>query len=419
MVWLWPAALIPAYLFAKRKKGRGLLCSCLAVILTLAVSYSYTLIRADRGVLLARTAPVLIAVAGMFFGISLLREASLPNGFLSVMTGLCLSLPVLCYAHVNDMKTPYLWTYPNGNDALVAEDVSKLFACYEVPEGFSSMTTLSLSDPSNLGPGYMAADQFHYLSEYDTVKRKMEAAGYSDRCYMGYDGQGFYYYLNTKACATGYLPVARSFEAQDRILNVVKKERPVIFPLDPQKSYYICRWLFSDEADYRYSSEDHCFYPSECFTAATGKTEGDLYAEEGVIDFGLICSHFGDSAESLLAVSTPALLLDGTSQGSDTDDSPSPDLLYLPLDTDALQKPVSVTISLDQKALCSLQLGNGDLIIPLGMHPDWLLLPGAAPEALSFTFTKEDGSETVLTLSEVTNCLKSGQQKAAGFYQIH
>ncbi len=430
-VWIWiPGFCAAAGLFRSLKTGKWTKTfGFCAALLTLAISYSYTLIRADRGVLLARTAPVLIAV-GMFMGMLLLCKEGRLRPLTAILAGLCLSLPFCCYAHVNDMKTPYLWTYPNGNDQLVAEDASKLFAYYEVPAGFSSLSQAPGADQLPLGSGFMAEDQFSYLETYDRIHTLLKSQNpEADLSYMGYDGQGFYYYLNTKACATGYLPVARSYEAQEEILQVARKMRPVVLPLDPQKSFYIYRWLLSDSAGYRYSAQLNIFYPEE-LTLNTGTETGlsasaadsrcdyllsdDPYASSA--SFGAVCMHFGNSiealtrsgcirqenAESVIKGSKQELLSLTLSDATWTSAGISKqDLLE---EAGTLQ--VSVSLQADYNfsegaaeknweiATCDLTLSEAEadtLLIPLSMSPRWLMARSISPEKVTITFTKENG----------------------------
>ncbi len=417
-----------------------------ALLTTLAVSYTYTLVRADRQVILARTAPVLIAVGGMFAGVMLLEHflsersaKTLPAAGLFM---LCMSLIFLCYAHVNDMKNPYLWTYPDGNEQLVASDASRLFTRYEVPETFVFMGEIPLSDNRMLGNGFMVEDQIPYLTQYDRVKKRIggtfgeEESGVKradDQTYMGYDGQGFYYYMGTKACAAGYLPVARSRQAQQRILDVAMEKRPVVFSLDPQKSFYIWRWLLSEEADYRYLAEDDAYYPAEIYDKMAGNDpalskEGDDPAETASdIDFERICQSFGESAELLLANLTDkenkgaaafAGLPDLSSfAGRDFE------LLYLALDMEKTEialgsRPVKLTAVFSDMqgghGQVSCDVGGGKLLLPLGMHLRWQT--GQIRE-LSFILTDENGKTLSLKAGEMEQyLLAEGLQ--SGLYRI-
>ena len=446
--WLWlPFLLLLLCLSGgkntlKNENTRLHVCSLLSVLLTLAVSYSYTLVRADTNVYLARTAPVLIAVGGLFSAVRLLgpqSPATVKKKASVLLAALCCSLPFLCYAHVGDEKTPALWTYPDGDDTLVADDASKLFTYYTVPDTFVKMSEEDLlSDPSRLGSGFMVADQFSYLRSYDRVLQKMSSIGEADRSYMGYDGQGFYYYLNTRACATGFLPVARSSRAQGRLLEAAINDRPIIFPLDPEKSYYLYRWLMSGEADYVYDRDDNCFYPSE--VAALLFTPGskaplltdclEVYSPDS--DLRRICQSFGDSADRLLKERTDSAFLPLDKAGSGPINGYQHDLLYLPLSFDVPgARPAEGKISLSdcsrieisfksaagEKASVSCLAGDGNLLIPLGMNPHWLL--NSEHDEITVRWLDAAGRELLsLPVSELSPYLQADKKEAAGFYHI-
>ena len=333
-----------------------------AGLLTLAVSYTYTLVRADVNVILSRTAPILIAVCGMFLPvilISAIRKCYAPfgRGLSLLILGISFSLPLMIYQKVAHMKFPDMWTYPNGEAALIMDDTDKLYSCYEVPETFVKMSEIQLPDTSMLGDGFMVADQIGYLEQYETVMQKCEAAvsahSLSDTkrelSYMGFDGQGFYYYVNARACSTGFIQAGKGYDAQQEILSQVKEKRPVIFLIEPQSSYYVYYWMMTN--DYVYVAEDEVFYPLELYCLvydadyttqtlssgsvsqedaqqdvqnaqrsseltlarrpallATGSSFGDDYRKTcPATDFGLVASSFGASYDSLKPLFTDSM----------------------------------------------------------------------------------------------------------------
>ncbi|MBR4760672.1 MAG: hypothetical protein IK078_11070 [Lachnospiraceae bacterium] len=438
-----------------------------ALLAVLAVSYTYTLVRADSQVILARTAPVLIAVGGLFAGVMLLEHFLADKTLGTAKTSaaaflfvLCMGLPFLCYAHVNDMKNPYLWTYPDGNEQLVASDASRLFTFYEVPETFVFMGEISLSDQSMLGNGFMVEDQVPYLTQYDRVKLRIAGAFADteggaqkayDQTYMGYDGQGFYYYMGTKACAAGYLPVARSRQAQLRILDVAVKERPVVFSLDPQKSFYIWRWLLSDEADYRYLAEDDAFYPAEIYEKMAardaslpkaGDDPADTFAD---LDLARNCQSFGESAELLLKnlaggvtgneVSSKADASGDAANKTDGSDGFADlsglqafrgrdyELLYLSMNMEKLEatlgtRPVKLAViffdTQGKEGQVSCDMGSGRLLVPMGMHLRWQT---GQIRDLVFIISDENGNSLQLDAKQLGNFL-ADQDLQSGLYRV-
>ena len=144
-----------------------------AGIITLVISYSYTLVRADVGKVLSRTGPILIAVIGMYLPVYLLSHKEILKEKKSNLLafGFCLSLPFIVYMQISQTKNPDLWVYPDGDAQLVMDDGSKLFAYYTVPDTFlkSEDTDLGPRYQALLGDGFMVADQVHYIKEYAQV----------------------------------------------------------------------------------------------------------------------------------------------------------------------------------------------------------------------------------------------------------
>lgn len=373
----------------------------ISVIITLAISYTYTLVRADTGVILSRTAPILIAVAGMFLPVLLMHYGTklLPSRIRIAVIGICFSFPMLIYTQVSSMKFPDMWGYPNGNASLVMDDADKLFTFYEVPDGFISMSEISLPDTSRLGNGFMVADQVHYLTEYSAVMEKAEAVA-GDLTYLGLDGQGFYYYLNKKACATGYIQVAKSYEAQQRILDVVKAQRPVVFLLEPRQSYYIYHWILT-EGDYMYSEKDGAFFPREIFEELYPEnTAGDDYRSViAATRMNYYADSFGKSVNTLLPrLEESSVLLEVSAEPLHINGLEN-DVLYLSLPDSCTDecKTVEITFLSDntvyEGACVICNTGGGQLLIPMGMNACWLLSDNSG-----ITLTFKDETENTIAV---------------------
>ena len=63
-----------------------------------------------------------------------------------------------------------------------------------VPDTFLAMDEVPILDHTMLGNGFMVADQVPYLTAYETVMQKCDSVQ-KQTWYMGFDGQGFYYWL--------------------------------------------------------------------------------------------------------------------------------------------------------------------------------------------------------------------------------
>lgn len=378
----------------------------IAGALTLMISYSYTLVRADTGKILSRTGPILIAVTGMFLPVLLIHYGkALPKrSTLSVFIGICFALPVMIYARVSWTKNPDLWVYPDGESQLVMDDAAKLYSFYEVPETFlkSEDTGLSEKYQKLLGAGFMVSDQLHYITGYASVTEKCDALS-EDMAYMALDGQGFYDYLGVRCSATGYIPAARSYEAQKEIWNAASQNLPVVFYIRPESSYYIFRFML--ETGYVYCAEDEAFYPSALYnslynTNASNIYEGDDYRPYApATDFGLSAESFGASMDSLSEI----FIADAKKslQEHNLPDSfhgTAYDFLYLELsDTAKIPEGSRLTLTWSdtegnrfEGSLASCIIKEGHLLIPMGMNPCWLL---SSIEDFTLSVTAPDGNE--------------------------
>lgn len=398
--------LITKHTFSKLKdiSNPSFLFGLLSGAIVLMFSYSYTLVRADYNMILSRTAPILIAVAGMFLPVLLLAYGTkLSKSFITVIVALSFCLPIILYTKVEDMKFPNMWVYPNGSSDILLDDGDKLFTYYTVPEGFFLGKDLDISKETaaNLGAGFMIGDQIHYINDYEKVINKCNAVK-DNTTYLGFDGQGFYYFNNVKACATGYIPAAKGYEAQKEIIETAEKNPPVIFLLNSESNYYIYYWMW--EKGYQYKAKDNAFYPSDLYALIYKEEPADNYldyftGEEYGHDFGLIAGSFGNSMETLEPLFTDemdiledftvdASLTSYTYQGnfSGTDY----DFLYLELSSATPDEAINsfssgtVTVAFEadgvsqetasrrlQWVTCTIK--DGKLLIPVGMNPNWLL----------------------------------------------
>lgn len=399
-----------------RKKQAILNCLfLLAGIITLVISYTYTLVRADTGKILSRTGPILTAIIGIYLPVHLLskkdcifsslksdtlkddsvKNASLKNSIkckYSVIIGLCLSISMLLYAQVSETKNPDLWVYPDGESQMVMDDGAKLFAYYTVPETFlkSEDTGLSKRYQELLGRGFMVADQIHYIEEYASVIEKCEKVS-DDVSYMAFDGQGFFDYLGVKCYGTGYIPAARSLKAQQRIWNSNPDQLPVVFYIQPEYNYYIFRFML--DAGYVYCQNDNAFYPPDLYeklVEAKLVIQSDDYRQNTApTDFGLSAASFGASYQSFMENHVLQESVD--IQTVKSIPKMSYDVLYLEFDNQKLQalsqtlcenELSNLLISIEwsdtegkkfegSKVTC--QYGDGKLLIPIGMNACWLL----------------------------------------------
>ena len=102
--------------YAKNSQSHIFCFGLIGMMLSLAVSYTYTLVRADVNMILSRTAPVLIAVFAMFLPALLFSHGKklIASDTRILVSLFCFVLPLILYHEVAAMKFPYMWVYPNG-----------------------------------------------------------------------------------------------------------------------------------------------------------------------------------------------------------------------------------------------------------------------------------------------------------------
>ncbi len=398
--------LVSAKVYKKTKKLScpSLLFGLAAGAITLSVSYSYTLVRADYNMILSRTAPVLIAVSGMFLPVLLISYGKrFSRSFVFLIAAASFSLPMILYTKVEDMKFPNMWVYPNGSSDILLDDSDKLFTYYTVPKGFLRADDLDISKETakRLGSGFFISDQVHYINDYEKVIQKCRAVA-EDTTYLGFDGQGFYYFNHVKACATGFIPAAKGYAAQKAIMETAEKNLPVIFLINGESNYYLYYWMW--EKGYLYKAKDHAFYPARLYEQIYGSQSSDNYldyftGEEYGHHLGLVPSSFGSSMETLSSLfireknileylQTTAYQESYSCQGDFS--GTEYDFLYLEIAPAGLGGVMiyfpsgTVTVSFQafgvdeetaknriQSVTCTIK--DGKLLIPMGMNPNWLL----------------------------------------------
>ncbi len=424
-VWLFVYFII----FAIRRKERNLALMLISGAVTLMISYTYTLVRADVGKILSRTAMILISVAGMFLPILLIHygKALQKRAILSSVIGICCAFPMMLFMQISHTKNPDMWIYPDGESQLVMDDAAKLYSYYEVPDTFlkSEDTGLSERYQQLLGDGFMVADQLHYITGYAAVIEKCEAVSEGETLtYMAFDGQGFYDYLGVACSATGYIPAARSYEAQKAIWDTASKNLPVIFYIQPESNYYIFRFML--DAGYVYKAEDQTFYPPELYAKIYGNETdsnssnidmlaGDDYRQyASYTDFKTHAASFGASMDTLNDIFVAEKTICLTEQGSTAFPAQFSgteyDCLYLELSeelTHELTMAPFVTITWTDTEgnayECNMVSCNFDndekvrLLIPMGMNAGWLL-----SEINDFTISVYDGSGMISLYAETS-----------------
>ncbi len=404
--------------------------------LVLAISYSYTLVRADEGEILSRTSKIFVALVSIFLTVIV---HSFGKGIhdcrkLSLAIGVGLSLPFMMYYSNASLKNPGMWVYPDGKAELLLDDDSKLFYSYDVPDNFVRTSELDIGDKYKalIGDGFMVEDQVHYLKEYSEVIEKVEAVS-PGIGFMGLDGLGFYDYLGVICPASGFTEAARSYDAQreyyDQAMSLRSGIRPVVFAIDPMQNYYFFKWLIED--GYIYSKDDNAFFPEELYeklyAPLTDKKAwyDDYKSIASNTDFGLSAASFSKSLTSLKPLLTEQYVkLYGNPPGYEDGSLPEliegnkTDVILVGLNGTYSDLCEGTTFIMSWKdsdgneyegSIASADIfSRQGLLIPIGMNSTWYL---STIDDISFSVWKSDLSEC---LYETTyKKLRSDDESAA------
>jgi len=379
-------------------------------IIMLIICYTSTQVRMDSGVLLARTASIIMLVGGIFFSVIIWRYGHLIVSRETKIVLLGISLGV---------STVLAGLQP---------DVSSLLPYYTVAKDFEVINTALLEKVPSAGDGFISTSNKEKLLSYYDIFSKND---FRDYPILNLGDQLAYFPLNLKAAATGTTAVAKSKETQDAIIEVLEKDYPLIYDTPTNilrfsfTNYYLYRWMLDN--DYQLGP-DHLYMPADLIDKYYGK---DYKSDPRTYrlmesDIGNMANSLGRSIESLMPRFQPyeaegLSLMDAhgmISQGNGVyqltggkEQDPfflyslgdgiygkDADFLYLKLDSSAdVSRPANETFgekmtkntrgenykvkvyweckeeAMSESLSITCNYGDGKLLIPLGANPGWLL----------------------------------------------
>lgn len=363
--------------------------------ISILVCYSFTLNRQDSGGLTARSRYVIIPLTGVFLAANLWKYGAdfLKNKQRYILIGFTVAFSAL-------LGTPAV----EGN----------IKGAAEVPKEYVRIDEPLLQEAPRAGEGFIRKDNYSKVLNL--------AEKYSDdrlRTYPTLVGnmlQLSVYLLDLKTSATAEFRFSRSYEAQREIIEIAQNEPPIFgeVPLS-HDNYYIYRWFIDQE----YSLTPNGLYMTPAMmleiygeTYLSDKRTMPVYMRE----LRYMCSSLGRSMETLsnlfdksINVNLKGLIRNQISESGiilphDIWDPlyklelPQPvsgldaDFLYLEMRHEPAEKSVSAirdyffpqpvrTIKIywgcEEEAInedqsFSFYMGDGKLLIPLGMYPKWL-----------------------------------------------
>ncbi len=375
-------------------------------ILSLLVSYTYTIVREDTGVLISRSAYVFIPLASIL--IILICVKHLEESFYSkLIIGFVVFVAVLLGNTFNSVQTI--------DNRLVYQ--------YEVPAKSRLISAYEQETLKNIGPGFVDSVQMDtgYLSY---MSRMTDLLQYDSN--LSFCGLDFSYIFATGArtCAQPSFPTIKSDSTTSECIDVLRAEKPVIFNgfFSSVSQYHLYEWLMLTN-EYVYSEHYDAFLPVSLSNMIWDNATSDKrLAPYAVTDVGLVANSLGHSINTLIPnfeetdvtlasvepvknESTDAAISDNSptvtyrySLSKDLNGSDG-DFIYIDFGIDpeandeagfissmgdflkkhTANKDVIVTVRWDNgyapgaKNYMQCQLGTGALLIPLGSNNNWLL----------------------------------------------
>ncbi len=375
-------------------------------ILSLLVSFTYTLVREDVGDIMSRSAYILIPLASIliiFICVRYLKDSL----YSKLMIGFVILVAVMLGESHNSVQTI--------DERLVYQ--------YNVPAESRLISESEQDTLKNVGTGFVDSAQMDtgYLSY---MSRMDELLTYdSNLSFCGLDFS-YIYVTGARTCAQPSFPAIKSESTTSECIDVIRKEKPVIFNgfFSSISQFHLYKWLMLTN-EYVYSEKYDAFLPVSLSNAIGSSASNDKrLAPYDVTNVGLVANSLGRSIDTLIStfeetgvtltcidaaqddptaavtsdsdpVSTYCYSLSKSLYGSDGDflyvdfnlgteengDSGFASSMRNLLKKNTENKNVFVTVCWDNdfapNAKNSIQcvLGTGALVIPLGSNCNWLL----------------------------------------------
>ncbi len=398
-IWLFTLLLLGLFSSCKSKKDVWQKIQTPAFLLLpaglfiLAVSYTFTLMRADYQMLLSRTGNIITIVCGMIYLIIVFKNYQ-KSLFYPITFGVVLSILIQL-----------------GSSPLTMEKY-QLVHHYNVP---SDYTYVEEGDLPRIGTGFVSTKVSYLTSKdgeeytienmkqlHDTAQKLLQYD--PDLSFVLYGPLALYYILDLKTVSQPSIAAIKSKKTSEEFIEVVKREKPVIgrYLADTLANYYIYHYLMTTD-DYQYSSEYDVFLPTELYQKIDGQKEGEWKCASQIKtnDLGKAPASLGESYQTLkknfkevkmqyqVKTNRDEKTASYTYQFTTPIQKDEVDFLYLEVDTnrdfynekslrnrlqiDLTNMDIPVTVSWGGEEKITALLSRGRLLIGLGVDCDWLL----------------------------------------------
>jgi len=400
-VYVWVFVLFGANYLKEYRKNKTTADSTLLLALPfgaigLIVSYSFSMVRMDTEVLLARTAHLLCSCMAVLLTLIIMKNVK-NSTYKYILLGILIGFVS------TQMSMP---TY--------SQDTS--YYLYQVPDSYSRVSDEELESMPNIGDGFANDTTLSTL----TRNKKLcdEFSQYDEN--LTFFGQDFMvsYVVETARCGQSSVGVMKSLASTMHNIEAVNQEQPVILvsAINTIRQYHFYKWLVQNY-DYAYCPEYNVFVPANLQekigdSLSFDNSQAQVFATN---EAGNVPNSLGRSITQLLETYTKSDVAvynssseaienaeDGTktlvysfvfnqpTYGTDAD------FLYVRFDIplaveDSFAKrilsnfkkstiniDVSATLSFESELIndtdtMTMNMGTGELLIPIGANINWLL----------------------------------------------
>lgn len=376
-------------------EGKFLLLSSIPAVL--CICYTYTMVCMDEdwvGNLLSRSGHVILFVCGLL-GIVVLFEAGgelLGGRNRAVLLAMAFSVPFLFFYDCKDYGFPFLEGVTDAESYVIGEYSAKLQP-YEVRSNYVMVTDEIKEqyphvDFDRIGDGFIELETLQHLDKYAFLYEYLRQ--YDQQIEMtGFEQSQLYYFLlNEKAVYSGRTAIAKSRKASEKVMDTIDLEHTVVRQgISPLEQYYLYRFLVRQ--GYVYSTELGIYMPQVLYRQIYG-CEGSLTDSPWMqpADCGLTADAFGKSLDSMETCektgedikSSVSIQIEDEGTAAihiETDrpvDGRETDFVYIRLqNVQGGKMTVSWNSMEGEGGMINCDCGDGDLLIPAGINPSWLL----------------------------------------------
>lgn len=392
--------LLARYLKVSRRRedllrGDFLLLSGIPAVL--CICYTYTMVCMDEdwvGNLLSRSDHVIYFVCGLL-GLVVLSKVGkklLGGRNRAALLAMTFSIPFLFFYECGDYGFPFLEGATDKESYVIGEYGAKLQP-YEIRSSYVLITDEIKGqyphvDFEKTGNGFIELETLEHLDKYAFIYEYLRQYDGQIEMFGFEQSQLYYFLLNEKAVYSGRTAIAKSGKASRLVMDAVDLEHTVVRQgVSPLEQYYLYRFLVRN--GYVYSGELGIYMPDVLYRkiyGCSGSLAGSPWTEPA--DCGLTANAFGKSLASMETCERAGkadeeniriqVLDEHTAvihiEEKEPVDGKNVDFIRLRLgNVEGGKIRISWNDVEGEGGAIYCDCGDGNLLIPVGVNPLWLL----------------------------------------------